>query len=342
MERERLTRLLEDPAKVAREDLAGLRELTERYPWFSGAHLLRAMGEQALGEVLHDEALRTAAAHLPVRTALFDAAHAARTPAPVLRLVPSSPASPATVVDAVPDPEEHPTPSPTATDRSSAPPEEAPLDAEIRRSAMASSYELLVEHAPETAVSGAPSVPSPGPEAVELDAPQDRNQPEALPPERQETEPLEDEAAPKEIPGASKALRRARMPFTSWLDTARTSPDTAPPPNAATVQEDPATAATSAAPPETPVDSATLIDRFIRQSTPEARPKTAFFTPQQAGKRSLDDTAGLVTETLAKVYEKQGNLPKAIETYHKLASRYPDKSAYFAALAKAIEDQSTK
>ena len=85
-----------------------------------------------------------------------------------------------------------------------------------------------------------------------------------------------------------------------------------------------------------------LIDRFIRQQEPPPLPKSEFYTPQQAGKRSLDDSDGLVTETLAKVYVKQGNLPKAIDTYYKLGLKYPEKSAFFAALAKELEVQQHK
>ncbi|MCB0815344.1 MAG: hypothetical protein KDB87_19545 [Flavobacteriales bacterium] len=70
--------------------------------------------------------------------------------------------------------------------------------------------------------------------------------------------------------------------------------------------------------------------------------KAEFFTPQQAAKRSLDDTSGLVTETLARIYEKQGNLPKAIDAYRRLGLKYPEKSAYFAALQKALEEQLNK
>ena len=72
MERERLTYLLEEPARVTREDIAGLKELTGRYPWFSAAHLLLAMGEHAGGELGFAETLRTTAAHLPSRIMLFD------------------------------------------------------------------------------------------------------------------------------------------------------------------------------------------------------------------------------------------------------------------------------
>jgi hypothetical protein len=81
---------------------------------------------------------------------------------------------------------------------------------------------------------------------------------------------------------------------------------------------------------------------FIQQETPLPAPKTAFFTPQQAAKRSLDDSAGLVTETLARIYAKQGNVAKAKAAYEKLALKYPDKSAYFAALSQALDAQQYK
>jgi hypothetical protein len=94
-----------------------------------------------------------------------------------------------------------------------------------------------------------------------------------------------------------------------------------------------------AKPPVAPAVSRDLIDRFIEQESPAPAKKAAFFTPQQAAKRSLDDTAGLVTETLARIYEKQGNLPKAIDAYRKLAVKYPEKSAYFVALSRSLEEQ---
>ena len=125
-----------------------------------------------------------------------------------------------------------------------------------------------------------------------------------------------------------KSVHGRRMPFTAWLGTMPAVPDPAPPPSRAAILSDTA-----------PVDTATLIDRFIRQSTPAPRPKTEFYTPQQAAKRSLDDTAGLVTETLARIHVEQGNLAKAIEAYGKLALKYPARSAYFAALQKELEEQ---
>lgn len=101
-------------------------------------------------------------------------------------------------------------------------------------------------------------------------------------------------------------------------------------PLATTMQEKPST------------DVGTLIDRFIQQQTPPQQPpKATFFTPQQAGKRSLEDTSDLVTETLAGIYAKQGNLAKARDAYRRLALKYPEKSAYFAALSQKLEDRTS-
>jgi hypothetical protein len=89
--------------------------------------------------------------------------------------------------------------------------------------------------------------------------------------------------------------------------------------------------------PETPETKA-LIDRFLQQNSqvPQAPKKAEFFNPQTAAKRSLEEHADLVTETLARIYEKQGNITKAIAAYERLAVKHPEKSAHFRALAKAL------
>jgi hypothetical protein len=45
----------------------------------------------------------------------------------------------------------------------------------------------------------------------------------------------------------------------------------------------------------------------------------------------------MVTETLARIYEKQGNVAKAIAAYKRLAERHPEKRAHFLGLAAALE-----
>ncbi len=380
MDRDRLTSLIHDPAHVAAGDLAALQKLTARYPWFAGAHFLHAAGVHAGGGVLADEALRTAAAHIPRRAALYDAVHPApngqvRTPEPAAipptqerpagetQPGPTAPMDPPTaepgartppadpdpdtprvvVVDAVPQapeaPQEMPEavaappgeaplseepelaqpvdivapaapPGPDPEDVTAAPPADDELDRLVRQAAFAQGYEFLMEHAlpPVAPVSSAPEPPA---------------------------RPVDPPAPPPPMP------IRGRMRFTDWISAPPTGPvEPIPEP---VIKEGPAADMPTTPPPPTdPVDVSALIDRFIEQSAPPPPPRAGFFKPQVVAKQSLDDTAGLVTETLARIHEQQGNYAKAIETYRRLALKYPDKSAYFAGLSKALEARLNK
>ena len=96
----------------------------------------------------------------------------------------------------------------------------------------------------------------------------------------------------------------------------------------------------AADPPD--LDPQEIMEQFIQRSSPlPSAAKAEFFNPQQAAKRSLQDD-GLVSETLARIHEKQGNLAKAKEVYDRLAVKHPEKSVYFAALSKALEGRMNK
>jgi len=398
MERERLTRLVQDAAAVDRSDLSELQALAERFPWFAGAQVLRSVGVQKAGEVLAEEALRTAAAHVPSRTALFDQSHAVQQPTPRLSVVREVPKVeqplvlevPATVepeviaevpiepIDIVPEPvvvQVEPATLPT----------EAIPDPEVEAAVVAEPEEAIeaVLEALDAAHEGADPVA----EADKDEDPLERQimesalshaydiswleveQPKARP-EPQRPEPVDIPTpkpvvpiAPIQPEGPARFVtRHDKLSFTDWLSAANTSAPT-PPPTAKPKEEIIPEAATDwlraseekpkpLPPPVAPlqpvverkgeVDTRSLIDNFIKQQTPVQAPKAEFFTPQQAAKRSLDDKAGMVTETLARVYAKQGNLPKAMEAYKRLALKYPEKSAYFAALQKELEAQLNK
>ncbi len=410
MDRERLARLLEEPGKVSKEDLSDLKALTERFPWFSGAHLLRAVGEQTGGDVLADGSLHNSVAHLPSRAVLFDLRDVSmeqaaaelqqqRTttgPTSVLTeketdgtkagqettmtVVPSEEEEelPAAIGDATPAPAEPaeviPVDKPSAhevpeeeqeqeeietTETDAVPAADTPVEAlvkeeiaeeatevksadtvpeelerQILEAALASAYDLtwqeqLLERKKE-------KEPKSSARAVEPQADRPTENPEGG--SASITSPAPPSATANVTPGA-------RLKFTDWLVAAvptertpaaqvaaRNVPDVVHKENVRTGKPEP---------PATPdlLDTRNINESYIEHETPARVSKADFYTPQQAAKKSLDDSAGMVSETLAKIYEKQGNLPKAIEAYRKLALKYPEKSAYFGALSKSLEEK---
>lgn len=84
---------------------------------------------------------------------------------------------------------------------------------------------------------------------------------------------------------------------------------------------------------------AEIIDSFIKNSPSISRPKSTFFDPVDVAKQSVVDEENIVSETLAKIYMDQGYTEKALHIYEKLILKFPEKSAYFAALIeKAKKD----
>ena len=346
MERERLTRLMTEPDSMVSEDLAGLEALARQYPWFSGARLLHAAGERLSGRVMAEETLRAAAAHLPSRAALFDLANRVanprQTPLRVVRDIPE----PLGVSDQTAQELEpvHDGADAALIGRIS---QEEVAEAPAPRSEPEAVRTLpLIEQAEATAIEmpsasiesalAPPSAFEPPAQAMEnalaeeyvktaLTQAYDLTWQNRLP------EPVEPAST---IKGKPVVPHDGRLRFSEWL-TASDKPfegRTRPPSNT--------TPPLSATTDDTKgLDAKALIDRFIRQQPPEIPPKPAFFTPQQAARKSLDDRTGIVTETLARIYAEQGNIPKAREAYQRLALKYPDKSAYFAALSQALEDQ---
>lgn len=422
MERERLTQLLRTPDRVAREDLADLRSLVARYPWFSGAQVLQASGEGFAGDVRSDETLNNAAAHVPSRAVLFDIAKSsedsvfcksappAREPAvtaaemPPENRAPTKSRSEEPVVAApevvtvtevelpstgksdefispkavVEFPEaiieveiavavavevahvELPSaknnenviaPEPTTETREAVSEVKTadPLERQILEAALASAYDLTLHH--------------PVPAAVEPDVEKELTPPIASAPPPISEVLVEKRSEPSGIePSADDVhvviskdgtvVPRTRKRFSSWLDPVPVAAPVASAKPAPEVKASPIPPAATAAPAPTsdaPIAVApsaeerkSIVDRFIEQEIQPVAAKKEFFTPQQAAKRSLDDTVGLVTETLASIYAKQGNIPKAKDAYRKLALKYPEKSAYFVGLLQTLEAQQNK
>ena len=81
-----------------------------------------------------------------------------------------------------------------------------------------------------------------------------------------------------------------------------------------------------------------LIDKFILENPSISRPKAEFYNPISVAQNSIIDQENIVSETLAKIYEKQGYMEKAISIYEKLGLKYPKKSRYFAAQIERLQE----
>jgi tetratricopeptide (TPR) repeat protein len=76
-----------------------------------------------------------------------------------------------------------------------------------------------------------------------------------------------------------------------------------------------------------------LIDRFIKDNPSfTTRSTDGSVINENANKQldNIDESEEFFTETLARIYVKQGLYQKAIQAFQKLSLKYPEKSVYFA------------
>lgn len=80
-----------------------------------------------------------------------------------------------------------------------------------------------------------------------------------------------------------------------------------------------------------------IIESFISKNPSIARPKKEFFSAENMAKKSEVLELDFVTETLAIMYQDNGNYEMALQVYEKLILQYPSKKTYFASLIKKIK-----
>ena len=82
-----------------------------------------------------------------------------------------------------------------------------------------------------------------------------------------------------------------------------------------------------------------IMDKIIQNEPGHIRMSDSpeFFNPSKSARGSNREDEALVTETLAWIYEQQGNYAKAIRAYQTLSLKFPEKSVYFASLIQKIK-----
>jgi len=153
------------------------------------------------------------------------------------------------------------------------------------------------------------------------------NAEEAIESEDHSTSSVEEKAVEpeKEISIETPISSDSKMSFTSWLHQ-----------NHQTDKPD----------KDTPTDSAPvkkykeeIIDRFIETQPRISKPTAEFYSASKKAKESLDANRNPVSETLAKIFEAQGNYQKAIHVYHQLILNYPEKKSLFAPRIEELKNK---
>jgi hypothetical protein len=94
-----------------------------------------------------------------------------------------------------------------------------------------------------------------------------------------------------------------------------------------------------AKPKETWVNKDEIIERFIQKQPRLVPRRTDEENKVDLSEKSTIERDDFISETLARIYARQGDYVKAVNIYEKLSLKNPEKSTYFAAQIEKIKNQ---
>lgn len=336
MKTEHINELITHPEKVSAEDLTGLRQLVQDYPWCQSFQILYAKALKLDDDPTFNKQLKKTAVYATDRKVLYR-----------LIMQPGLQKSIADFETLVAEPENEPAKSEQKEDKTSQsetpqteipPATSEPLPSE--KDDQDEQEEPVIEEVQETIATEETSDSQSTSDGESTDGDDDpidsRNLEQEVLKEvaarayqlefesetisaQEAEEDKETEQQPAETEPPNQARPLTFLDFITGKTSATASPET-PPEKTEDAQEE-----------------ISLIDRFIKNEPKIERKKSSFFSPVNMGKMSLVDNDEMVSETLAAIYAKQGDVEKAKKAYRQLALKYPEKSIYFAGLIKKLE-----
>lgn len=145
---------------------------------------------------------------------------------------------------------------------------------------------------------------------------------------------LETADLPELIPPSDKAQAETlqvpeSLTFSEWLEFVQKED----------LQREVKTDRLEPAPPLTTRSKIDIIDHFLTQQSTGVKKRAEFFNPQKVGAKSTLEDFSVVSETLARIYFEQEKYELARQAYQALGLKYPEKSVYFAARLKEIDEK---